>query len=794
MTHGIPRRLLAAVAVTGATILAVAGAAPPATTTDDLTELVGLLPADLLADALETAAGTVGLSVETVRELVDAGQAIVSDSGVLSYTDRFEPPAAAGDDAAAEDTDVPPAADVPGDPAGGSKPGAPYTVYLDFDGATLRNTEWNRYYEQDVFELAPNAAASDADYVYRVWARVAEDYAPFDVNVTTTDPGADALHKTSEDDGEYGMTAVVTDTVDIEPAAEASGRAWAGGFGNEFLSPAMIFAPVARDSNAPDVGNIVSHEVGHTFGLNHDGIGVDEYYGDTPGEPASLWGPIMGAPWSAPLSQWSPGDYAGASNPEQDDLAEITDTDAVARTFMVFDGEEMWLDAYCTDAADPDDPQPGDSVAKPNGEGGCDPAGEALTIEFYYAGRVAYAADDHGGVPGQATALDNASGAFTAAGVIGTSGEADVFTFVTDGGPVTVTAEGASVGPNADLRLELLDGAGARVADANPATGTDPASPATDQAANGLNAHIETELETGVYYVRVSGAGQGEPAANTASNGSGYTDYGSLGTYTLTGTAAAFDIAPITIISPQDGDEVQAAPVEITGSAEPGSTVTLTAGDAAAGEGSTDDEGTWSIVLTTELPFGESTITARQRVGDVAVPETTSVTVVVPVDPPTIVRPVDGDTATTATPTFSGEGVPGASVELSITCGEDTWSGSAEVDGEGAWAFVPGQALPNGECSVTAVQSINGTTSAQTAALSFTVDVATEDDGASGGSGGPGDSADEDGSGDDGDGDGDGNGLPDTGTAANTLILASGLILLGFGAALYARTRKHVTG
>lgn len=780
MNRTITRRLLAAVAVTGTGALAFAGAVP-ANATDDLTDLVDLKSEEVVERSLEVAADRAELAVDTVRELVESGQAMVGDSGTLSYTDRFDAP----DDH--DHADAPStAADVPGDPAGGSKPGAAFTVYLDFDGATVQNTEWNRSYEEDVFELSANAAASDADYVYQVWARVAEDYAPFDVNVTTTDPGADALYKTSEDDGEYGMTAVITDTTDIAPADQASGRAWVGGFGNEFLSPAMIFAPIARDSNAPDVGNIVSHEVGHTLNLGHDGIGDDEYYGDTLAEPTSLWGPIMGAPWSTPLSQWSPGDYSGATN-TQDDLAEIT-ADTTLQTFAAFDGDVMWNDIFCTDAADPNNPQPGDSAYKPAGpaDNPCAEIGDELTLKFYYAGRAAYAADDHGDVLDDATALDNGSGEFTEAGIISESGERDVFSLVTSGGPVTISAEGASVGANLDINLELIDSAGDLVAEANPETATDLASSPTDRTASGLDAQIETELETGLYYVRVSGAGQGDPAANTPSNGSGYTEYGSLGNYTVSGTAAPFEADPITIISPEDGEEVQPSPVEITGSAEPGSTVTLTLGDEVVGEGTTDDEGTWSIVLTADLPYGESTITAQQTVGTIEVPETASVTLVVPVDPPTIVRPVDGDTATTATPTFTGEGLAGASVELSITCGEETWAGTAEVDGEGAWTFTPEQNLPNGECTVTAVQTINGVTSAQTEPVSFTVDVAGDDEGSEDG----GENGSEDG------GDGgteDGDDLPDTGASMNPLVLTAGLLLLGLGGALYARTRRSVT-
>ncbi|PZF85250.1 hypothetical protein C1I92_05215, partial [Jiangella anatolica] len=227
MNRAVPRRLLGAVAMTGAGALALAGAAPAAATDDDPAGLVDLRSVEAAAHSLEVAAGRAGLPVDVVRELVESGRAVVGDGGTLSYTDRFDAP----DDHPAGTA---PVADVPGDPAGGSKPDAPLTIYLDFDGATLRNTEWNRFYGQDVYELAPVAAAADAGYVYQVWARVAEDYAPFDVNVTTTDPGADALHKTSADDGEYGMTAVVTDTTDIEPAGESSGRAWVGGFGNAF--------------------------------------------------------------------------------------------------------------------------------------------------------------------------------------------------------------------------------------------------------------------------------------------------------------------------------------------------------------------------------------------------------------------------------------------------------------------------------------------------------------------------------------------------------------------------------
>ncbi len=44
------------------------------------------------------------------------------------------------------------------------------------------------------------------------WQRVAEDYAPFDVDVTTQDPGDDAIFRASSSDLLYGTRAVISPT------------------------------------------------------------------------------------------------------------------------------------------------------------------------------------------------------------------------------------------------------------------------------------------------------------------------------------------------------------------------------------------------------------------------------------------------------------------------------------------------------------------------------------------------------------------------------------------------------
>jgi hypothetical protein len=62
-----------------------------------------------------------------------------------------------------------------------------------------------------------------------------------------------------------------------------------------------------------DAGISASHEIGHTLGLNHDGSPGYEYYAGQ-----GIWTPLMGAGFGKTLHQWSKGEYAGATNKEDD--------------------------------------------------------------------------------------------------------------------------------------------------------------------------------------------------------------------------------------------------------------------------------------------------------------------------------------------------------------------------------------------------------------------------------------------------------------------------------------------
>jgi hypothetical protein len=79
-----------------------------------------------------------------------------------------------------------------------SKPGAPNVIYLNFGGETVTGTAWNDTEGVSTFEAlafstdGDRSTYSDSEQlsIRRIWQRVAEDYAPFDVDVTTERPAS----------------------------------------------------------------------------------------------------------------------------------------------------------------------------------------------------------------------------------------------------------------------------------------------------------------------------------------------------------------------------------------------------------------------------------------------------------------------------------------------------------------------------------------------------------------------------------------------------------------------------
>ena len=201
-----------------------------------------------------------------------------------------------------------------------SRPTANQTIYLDFDGHTTGNvygTSWDNLTSPawDLSGNGPSFTTTEQQTIQKIWARVAEDYAPFNVDVTTQDPGVESLRKLNSSDTRWGIRVVITP--DDTPAPGAGGVAYVGSFNYNTDTPAYVF-----NTGEKDVAEAVSHEVGHSLGLDHDGTATLDYYSGQ-GSGALSWGPIMGAAYSPVVTQWSRGEYPGANN-TQDDLAIIS--------------------------------------------------------------------------------------------------------------------------------------------------------------------------------------------------------------------------------------------------------------------------------------------------------------------------------------------------------------------------------------------------------------------------------------------------------------------------------------
>ncbi|MBR4105061.1 MAG: hypothetical protein IKK39_13500, partial [Thermoguttaceae bacterium] len=333
-------------------------------------------------------------------------------------------------------------------------------IYLYFGG--IDGPGWSGEahpaYDLDGDPTSFNDAELEA--INEIYLRVAEDYAPFNVTVTTDQDVFNAATN--------AVRVVVGGT-----GNNRGGVAYLNSFGTQkqdcYVFPNSLGSPKS-------IAEAISHEVGHTLGLSHDGQDATEYYGGTNG-----WGPIMGVGYYQPLTQFSKGEYQGATQ-TQDDLA-------------------------------------------------------------YVAAYLGYKADDYSDKRANAAALRESyirSGNFVADGLIERTGDVDMFSFVATGSTYVIDVVGsgadfdranaagyaASLGyTNLDLVVELYDDGGNLLYTCDPS--------------DSLFAHFEaTGLTAGEsYYVRVSTTGLGDPTTN------GYSNYGALGQYYVTvaaGTLADF--------------------------------------------------------------------------------------------------------------------------------------------------------------------------------------------------------------------------------------------------------------
>lgn len=221
-----------------------------------------------------------------------------------------------------------------------SNPGARRTIYLDFDGHDVRGTAWNslvgvragRHAGWDPAGNGPRFSARELKMIQGVWARVAEDYAPFAVDVTTQQPRADRLERKSRRDKTFGLRVLISGSRQAWDAIcdqQCGGVSFVGAFKrvgktHRRQQPSWVF-PDGLRNDTKSVAEATTHEAGHTFGLVHDGGLLTSYY-----EGHGAWAPIMGAAYFRPITQWSNGAYRYATT-RQDDVAIIARSGAPFR-------------------------------------------------------------------------------------------------------------------------------------------------------------------------------------------------------------------------------------------------------------------------------------------------------------------------------------------------------------------------------------------------------------------------------------------------------------------------------
>ncbi len=424
-----------------------------------------------------------------------------------------------------------------------SFPGATKTIYLDFTGHLTQNTQWNTDFAlptilTPAFSLdsdVANFSAAEQFLIQSIWERVTEDFRPFQVNVTTQDPGIEALRNTGNGDQEWGQRVVIggDSTFDWftpnDPDGRIVGGVAYGSFNWDSDTPTFVFGG-GFGASAHNLTEVISHETGHTLGLAHDGqkrfyldISKDpaeyvsvyiEYYAGH-GSGPTAWAPIMGNSYGGSLTQWSRGEYFNATNneagtgPQQDDLAIIT-------TQNGFD----------------------------------------------------YRPDDHGSSVLDASVLDLDAAAtlFSAEGIIERNTDVDYFSFDVFGlgELVSFDIDPFQNGPNLDVLATIYDSSDVALYRTNPIDairagsqtfgGIDGGWAQLDASGNVLGYVSDVALLAGTYYLAIEGAGRPitfiDPAVHPGPiqimdieetplppdlSDWGYTDYGSLGYYSITG-------------------------------------------------------------------------------------------------------------------------------------------------------------------------------------------------------------------------------------------------------------------
>lgn len=224
-----------------------------------------------------------------------------------------------------------------------SFPSASAVIFLDFDGQTINGTSWN---SSGPIVCGPSNLSSTQ--ITEIYNRIAEDYRPFNINITTD---STLYHAAPAD---RRMRVIFTITNDWYGNG-AGGVAYTASFTWGDNTPCFVFTKLLgyNTKNSAEAG---AHEAGHTLGLRHQAAYdancnlVSTYnYGVGTGEIS--WAPIMGVGYSRNFTTWHNGPNPFGCENTQSDLDIITKA-ANGFGFRTDDYAESFTDAAGLNFAD----------------------------------------------------------------------------------------------------------------------------------------------------------------------------------------------------------------------------------------------------------------------------------------------------------------------------------------------------------------------------------------------------------------------------------------------------------
>mgnify|MGYP000898969871 CR=1 FL=1 len=197
-----------------------------------------------------------------------------------------------------------------------SHPSAAATIFLDFDGHTVEGTSWNY-----MGPIECGASTLSNTSINTIFNRVAEDYRPFDVNITTD--------STVFLNAPLAKRMRVIITVSSSWYGSAGGVAFNGSFTWGDDTPCFVFSKLLNN-NVKNVSEAISHEAGHTLGLFHQAQYdettcaklTDYHRGEGSGQIG--WAPIMGVGYYQNFTLWHNGSNSLGCTSQQNDLEVIT--------------------------------------------------------------------------------------------------------------------------------------------------------------------------------------------------------------------------------------------------------------------------------------------------------------------------------------------------------------------------------------------------------------------------------------------------------------------------------------